>query len=384
MTTPKDNKTHRLTDMTVEEVSLVDRAANKWAFILTKRDEDGVVIVPDGNGGYVPTEKAVWTAAYVNTLNDSAFLYIKPGGQKDETGRTVPRANRMFPYKDATGKVDLPHLRNAIARIPQANIPQDVKDRLQAKARALLERATKNTDNQDTSSGESTMTIKIDFTELAKTAPAEEFDKATVEKQVGAASAKLNQILGALALDPNSVVQMDKYDLRHAVGDAVNILIQAAKLELMLGQAVGSHLQMQAKSDSVEATETATEAQPEEAQATETPEAQTEQATVDTAKFNEMMTQFGEMIKEFKLQKQAPTVPSVPPAPRKKNADKVAKQLTELASSVQTLSKKLKQQKKAAPPPRRNGADVEEMNKNISKPVIWEMDMAKSLDEDDI
>lgn len=87
--------------------------------------------------------KAVWTTAYVNALPDSAFLYIEPGGEKDSEGKTTPRSLRHFPYKDASGAVDLPHLRNALARIPQSNLPQDVKDRLTAKAQAILANATK-------------------------------------------------------------------------------------------------------------------------------------------------------------------------------------------------------------------------------------------------
>jgi len=83
---------------------------------------------------------AVWSVKFINDLPDSSFLYIKPGGEKDEMGRTVPRTNRMFPYKDANGKVDLPHLRNALARIPQASIAAAIKARLTEKARAILKR----------------------------------------------------------------------------------------------------------------------------------------------------------------------------------------------------------------------------------------------------
>jgi HK97 family phage prohead protease len=85
--------------------------------------------------------KAVWTTAYVNTLPDSAFLYVEGGGTKDSDGKTVPRSLRHFPYKNDSGAVDLPHLRNALARIPQSNLPQDVKDRLTAKAQRLLDSA---------------------------------------------------------------------------------------------------------------------------------------------------------------------------------------------------------------------------------------------------
>jgi hypothetical protein len=83
--------------------------------------------------------KALWPTAYVNDLPDSAFLYVEPGGKKDGDGKTVPRTLRHFPYKDKDGKIDLPHLRNAIARIPQASIPGDMKEKLQERARGMLE-----------------------------------------------------------------------------------------------------------------------------------------------------------------------------------------------------------------------------------------------------
>jgi len=95
---------------------------------------------------------AVWSTAYMNDLPDSAFLYIEPGGKKDSDGKTQPRSLRHFPYKDATGKVDLAHLRNALARIPQSNLPQSVKDAATAKAKKLLASANSSslaTDNYE-------------------------------------------------------------------------------------------------------------------------------------------------------------------------------------------------------------------------------------------
>jgi len=96
----------------------------------------------DGTDGDEPwlVEGAKWSTAYINDLPDSAFLYIEPGGKKDEEGKTVPRSLRHFPYKDHTGKIDLPHLRNALARIPQSNLPKTVKERLMREARRILER----------------------------------------------------------------------------------------------------------------------------------------------------------------------------------------------------------------------------------------------------
>jgi hypothetical protein len=56
-------------------------------------------------------EAAKWTRAYINSLPDSAFIYIEPGYKEGEDKRA-----RHLPYKDDTGKIDLPHLRNAMAR----------------------------------------------------------------------------------------------------------------------------------------------------------------------------------------------------------------------------------------------------------------------------
>jgi hypothetical protein len=83
--------------------------------------------------------KAVWTGAYINDLPDSAFLYIEPGGSKDSEGKTTPRSLRHFPVKDANGSVDQAHVRNALSRIPQSNVPQGAKDRATAAARRMLD-----------------------------------------------------------------------------------------------------------------------------------------------------------------------------------------------------------------------------------------------------
>lgn len=79
---------------------------------------------------------AEWTAAYINDLPDSAFAVILPGGEKDDTGRTVPRSLRKLPHHNVDGAVDLPHLRNALAREPQT----DMTDAQHSTASAHLER----------------------------------------------------------------------------------------------------------------------------------------------------------------------------------------------------------------------------------------------------
>ena len=85
-------------------------------------------------------QKAVWSNAHMNDLPDSAFLYIESGGKKDESGKTVPRSLRHFPYRGMDGKIDLAHTRNAIARIPQSKcgLSEQQKVALQNRARKYL------------------------------------------------------------------------------------------------------------------------------------------------------------------------------------------------------------------------------------------------------
>lgn len=86
--------------------------------------------------------RAVWSTAFINDLPDSAFAFIEPGGKKDDDGKTTPRSLRHLPYKDADGKVDAAHVRNALARLPQTQIPEDAKDA----ARRKLVAAAKSVD----------------------------------------------------------------------------------------------------------------------------------------------------------------------------------------------------------------------------------------------
>jgi len=92
-------------------------------------------------------QKAEWSTTYINDLPDSAFLYIAPGGEKDSEGRTAPRSLRHFPVRGASGEVDPPHLRNALARIPQSNVPAAAKQRATETARRLLETFNKSTED---------------------------------------------------------------------------------------------------------------------------------------------------------------------------------------------------------------------------------------------
>jgi HK97 family phage prohead protease len=83
--------------------------------------------------------RATWTDAQMNDLPDSSFLYIEPGGKKDSEGKTTPRSLRHFPVKDAQGNPDPAHVRNALARIPQSNVPASVKAEATRKAQAMLQ-----------------------------------------------------------------------------------------------------------------------------------------------------------------------------------------------------------------------------------------------------
>ena len=99
---------------------------------------------------------AVWTTAYINDLPDSSFLYIEGGGEKDSEGKTTPRSLRHFPVKDASGSPDLAHIRNALARIPQSNVPAEAKASATAKCQRMLRDAGGNPSATDQGANDET------------------------------------------------------------------------------------------------------------------------------------------------------------------------------------------------------------------------------------
>lgn len=103
------------------------------AFCAAQRDDES-----QGGSQTMTTDvtKAVWSTAFQNDLPDSSFAYIEPGGEKDKEGKTTPRRLRHFPYKD--GKPDPAHVRNALARIPQSTVSEEVKAAALRKVRAAV------------------------------------------------------------------------------------------------------------------------------------------------------------------------------------------------------------------------------------------------------
>lgn len=139
-------------------VDLIDYEADNEALLEKVRKAHELVANELRKRGVMPgivrgdTEKAVWSRAFINDLPDSSFLFIESGGKKDGEGKTVPRSLRHFPVKDGDGKIDLPHLRNAIARIPQSNAPgltSDKKKALQDRARRMLSETQKGVNKCD-------------------------------------------------------------------------------------------------------------------------------------------------------------------------------------------------------------------------------------------
>jgi hypothetical protein len=92
--------------------------------------------VMKSKGIEVDVEKAPLSTATINDLPDAAFAIILPGGKKDASGKTTPRNLRMLPHhtrnvqsasEDST--IDMPRLRNALARLNQAKLSQEQRSR---------------------------------------------------------------------------------------------------------------------------------------------------------------------------------------------------------------------------------------------------------------
>ena len=124
-----DADTRLLKSVDLLECSVVAMPMNERATVTAVKSEDAVA-----------EDKATWSGSYVNDLPDSAFAVVLPGGSKDKSGKTVPRSLRKLPHHDSDGKVDAPHLRNALSREPQSDMPDDAHSR----ARGHLNRHAKN------------------------------------------------------------------------------------------------------------------------------------------------------------------------------------------------------------------------------------------------
>ena len=67
-------------------------------------------------------KEAEWDTAYINDLPDSAFAVVSKGGTKADQNKTEPRTLRHLPHHKADGSMDIPHLRNALARLSQTDL----------------------------------------------------------------------------------------------------------------------------------------------------------------------------------------------------------------------------------------------------------------------
>jgi hypothetical protein len=92
--------------------------------------------------------EAEWTAAYINDLPNSSFAVTEPAYLD---GKTEDKRCRHLPFKDKDGTVDLPHLRNALARMNQIEPVTDSISAadLRAKAEKVLVAAAKAADVGD-------------------------------------------------------------------------------------------------------------------------------------------------------------------------------------------------------------------------------------------
>lgn len=94
---------------------------------------------------------AKWTTKYVNDLPDSAFAWIEPGGEKDEENKTTPRSLRHLPYRNHLGEIDLPHVRNALARLNQVKgMPENEQTRVGNMLEKILEHKKEFATEDDT------------------------------------------------------------------------------------------------------------------------------------------------------------------------------------------------------------------------------------------
>ena len=84
-------------------------------------------------------DAAKWTTKFINSLPNSSFAAVEPAYKE---GKTDNKNARHLPFKDASGKIDLPHYRNALARANQIKAVTDSisDEELRKEAMAELEK----------------------------------------------------------------------------------------------------------------------------------------------------------------------------------------------------------------------------------------------------
>lgn len=84
-------------------------------------------------------DRAKWTTAFINSLPNSSFAVVERAYGKEGC---MNKNARHLPFKDKSGKVDLPHYRNALARVNQIKpvCKGESAAQLISRARATLER----------------------------------------------------------------------------------------------------------------------------------------------------------------------------------------------------------------------------------------------------
>jgi hypothetical protein len=134
----------RLAEEATDAQGLPRAAAREWCAGYThgyRRAAEGSELERDYREPWLE-ENSRWSRAYVNSLPDSAFLHVEPGGKKDRIGRSHPLSLRHLPYKNRSGRVDRAHLRAALSRAHQAKtkLPARVKEHAFRRAQEIYRR----------------------------------------------------------------------------------------------------------------------------------------------------------------------------------------------------------------------------------------------------
>lgn len=133
--TPITNETINEYHVTVEP----NEGNSTW----TWREVPMEVFIPPQTSS-VPVKEALtkWSPGYINELPDSSFAVVESGYGE---GKYENKNARHLPYKDKTGNIDLPHLRDALTRVNQIKpiCGPESTSTLRSKAQKKLKSAAK-------------------------------------------------------------------------------------------------------------------------------------------------------------------------------------------------------------------------------------------------
>jgi len=165
----------------------------------------------------------VWTRSYISSLPDSAFAIVYK-----ENDRVV----RKFPHHSADGNIDLPHLRNANARLPKSDVLTEYKQRAMRhlathKRKLGIGTSTEEEKLLEQEGEDKTASVKLEFS-----------SEPTIDELIASVEDVLEQIYDTIETITNRVDRLEKTSYKGKTGNITEGIVKNSKTTVSVVEAI--------------------------------------------------------------------------------------------------------------------------------------------------